>query len=88
MKQFFYVICKVCANILLELASASLNANQLLERLRLSAEFLDMLIDLFGEDNMTDLEVSLNFIQRMSTFSDAFYANVSFYFVFISNGFL
>jgi hypothetical protein len=39
-----------------------------------------MLIDLFGEDNMSDLEVSLNFIQRMSSFSDAFYANVSLFF--------
>ena len=45
--------------------------------LRLNAELLDALIDCFAEDNVAEVEASLNLVARMRTFSDAFYAKVS-----------
>jgi hypothetical protein len=38
---------------------------------------MDLLIDLFGEDNLTELENSLGFIERIKWFSERFYAKVS-----------
>ncbi len=49
---------------------------KLSESLRLNAELLDALIDCFSEDNLSDIEANLNFVQRVRTFSDAFYAKV------------
>jgi hypothetical protein len=44
----------------------------------MNAELMDLLIDLFGEDNLVELERELNFIERIKWFSDRFYSKVNF----------
>lgn len=67
--------------ILMELTTASFNLydqnNVTSASLRLNAELLDVIIDLFGEDNLADVEASLNFMERIQSFSEKFYARVS-----------
>lgn len=43
---------------------------------RLNAELLDVLIDLFGEDCLADVEKSLNFVERIKSLSERFYSKV------------
>lgn len=47
---------------------------QKLETLRLNAELMDLLIDLFSEDNMIELEASLGFVDKIKVISDMFYS--------------
>lgn len=69
--------------ILIELTAVSfeLEDQSSVESLRLNAELLDVIIDLFGEDNLTEVETNLNFIQRIKSFCENFYTKVrtSFY---------
>jgi hypothetical protein len=64
---------------LIELTNASFeHADQAqITTLRMNAELMDLLIDLFGEDNLVELERGLNFIERIKWFSDRFYSKVS-----------
>ena len=69
-------IISMCASILIELTIGSFelcDQSNILS-LRLNAELMDLLIDLFGEDNLLDLEASLGFIERIKWFSERFYA--------------
>lgn len=68
--------------ILIELTAASFDTGDQasVESLRLNAELLDVIIDLFGEDNLGDVETSLNFIERIRTFSEKFYSKVIYHF--------
>ena len=79
MSLIFNFIIKLCATILIELTIASFEqADQSkIETLQLNAELMDLLIDIFGEDNLLDLEINLNFIERIKWFSDKFYSKVS-----------
>jgi hypothetical protein len=72
----------MCAQILIELTVGSFElADQTrLETLRLNAELMDLLIDLFGEDNLIDIERDLSFIDRIMFFSDRFYGKVYFFY--------
>lgn len=67
------------AKILLELITASfeLNDQTTIQSLKLNAELLDLLIDLFSEDNLKELETSISFIKKIKYFSDKFYAKVN-----------
>lgn len=75
---------KECAMVLIELTSGSFEfGNQTsMESLRLNSELLDVLIDLFGEDNLSDLEVNLGFIEKIKSFSEKFYTKVMFWLFF------
>lgn len=66
------------AKILIELIGASfeLNDQNTIQSLKLNAELIDLLIDLFSEDNLQPLEVNLNFLERIKYFSDRFYSKV------------
>ena len=47
-----------------------------MESFRLNAELLDVVIDLFGEDNLHQIECELDFIQRIQDFREKFYTKV------------
>ena len=49
-----------------------------IDLLRLNAEFLDSIIDLFGDENLTDIELSLNFNQKIKSLGENFYSKVIF----------
>ena len=67
-----------CGLILLELTSASFEFGDenSVESLRLNAELIDVIIDVFGEDNLGDIEKSLEFIGKIKVFCDRFYSKV------------
>ncbi len=44
-----------------------------IKSLKLNAELIDFLIDLFSEDNLKELELNLNFIEKIQLFSEKFY---------------
>ena len=64
---------------MLEITSASfeLSDQTSVDTLVLNAELLDLVIDLFGEDNLADLEASLNFAARIQSFGEKFYSKVN-----------
>ena len=70
---------KTNAKCLLEVTAASfeLNDQTSVDTLVLNAELLDLVIDLFGEDNLASLEASLNFNSRMQSFGEKFYSKVN-----------
>ncbi|CAF0707124.1 unnamed protein product [Brachionus calyciflorus] len=69
-------LLQLIGTILMELTVGSfeLADQNNLETLRLNAELMDVIIDLFGEDNLGDLERNLNFIERIKYFNEKFYA--------------
>jgi hypothetical protein len=69
------VIIDSSARILIDLISASfeLNDQMSIKSLKLNAELIDFLIDLFSEDNLKELELNLNFIEKIQLFSEKFY---------------
>lgn len=75
-------LLQISAKILIELAIGSfeLGDQNSLETLRLNAEILDLIIDLFGEDSLAGLEKSLNFIEKIKWFNEKFYAKVNCFF--------
>lgn len=70
-----YRLIELSGNILLELTSATFEVmdQSKIETLVLNSELLDLLIDLFGDDNLKALEDALNFKQRIKSFSEQFY---------------
>ena len=69
-------LIELSAIILIELTSASFQCqNDDHSVLKLNAELLDLIIDLFSEDCLKDLEIKMGFIQKMKQFSDLFYSS-------------
>ena len=62
----------------MELISSSFEINDqtTIKSLKLNAELIDLLIDLFSEDNLISIEVNLNFVEKIKLFSDKFYQKV------------
>lgn len=58
------------------IGSFDLTDRSKIETLRFNAEMMDMIIDLFGEDNLFELEQSLNLVERIKYFSENFYSQV------------
>jgi len=47
--------------------------------LRLNAEFLDSVIDLFADENLSHVEKSLNFIEKIQLLGEKFYTKVIYF---------
>ena len=45
--------------------------------LRLNAEFLDSIIDLFSDENLNQVEKNLNFMEKIQLLGEKFYSKVS-----------
>jgi len=45
--------------------------------LRLNAEFLDSIIDLFSDENLNQVEKNLNFMEKIQLLGEMFYSKVS-----------
>ncbi|RNA14633.1 hypothetical protein BpHYR1_029984 [Brachionus plicatilis] len=69
-------LIQICATLIVELTVASfdLTDRSKIDTLRFNAEMMDMVVDLFGEDNLFELEQSLNFIEKIKYFSENFYS--------------
>ena len=74
-------IIQTCAAILLELTSATFSTELMdqskLETFVLNAELLDLVVDFFGDDNLKQIEESLNLKERIRGYSEKFYNKVS-----------
>lgn len=73
-------LIQTCASILLELTSATFSTlmdQSAIETFVLNAELLDLVIDFFGDDNLTGIEEALNFKERIRGYSEQFYIKVS-----------
>ena len=63
---------------MLEIAEIMFDLSNLseIDVLRLNAEFLDSIIDLFGDENLADIERSLNFYEKIQALGEKFYSKV------------
>lgn len=77
--MFVLYYIQTCGSFLIEIADASFAIQNLdeIESLRLNSELLDLVIDLFGEDNLGELEKSLNFMEKIRDFGVKFYIKVT-----------
>lgn len=60
----------------LTIGSFDLTDRSKIETLRFNAEMMDMIIDLFGEDDLSEFEKNLNFLDKIKYFSENFYSQV------------
>ena len=56
-----------------------------IDGLRLGAEFLDSIIDLFGDEKLDQVERELNFLQKIQILGEKFYTKVNSYCFFFYN---
>jgi hypothetical protein len=45
--------------------------------LRLNAEFFDSIIDLFADENLSEVERNLNFLEKIQILGEKFYSKVN-----------
>lgn len=67
----------------LTVGSFDLTDRSKIETLRFNAEMMDMIMDLFAEDNLYELEKNLNFLDRIKYFCENFYSQVIYLFLIV-----
>ncbi len=79
-----YTVIEASCSILIELCEASFSVlmdQSKIETLVVNAELLDLVIDIFGEDCLGQLEDSIRFRERIQVYSENFYSKVRLFLV-------